>query len=98
MTQTRTPARSGPPETAPDVPADAVPWRATGLYVVLALGLAWLAALPLWLGEGLQQPGFMLIAAVVMTAPAIAGASGSRGDRCGAASGGPWGVRSAPWR
>jgi membrane protease YdiL (CAAX protease family) len=50
-----------------------VPWRAVGLYVVLSLGLAWLAALPLWLGGGLQHPAFMLIAAVVMTTPAIAG-------------------------
>lgn len=41
-------------------------------YVVLAIGLAWLIALPLWLGEGLATPGAALLLPVVMYTPAAA--------------------------
>lgn len=83
---------------APDLTPGPVPWRAAGLYVVLSLGLAWLAALPLWFGGGLQHPAFMPIAAVVMTTPAIAGAVVTFGYLRPAS---PWrylGLRGGPWR
>lgn len=41
-------------------------------YVVLATGLAWLVALPLWLGDGLATSGSGLLLPVVMYAPAAA--------------------------
>ncbi|WP_417554367.1 CPBP family intramembrane glutamic endopeptidase [Microbacterium sp.] len=41
-------------------------------YVVLAMGLAWLVALPLWLGDGLATPGAALLLPVMMYAPAAA--------------------------
>ncbi len=54
-----------PPETARFPLALAV-------FLVLAFGLAWLAALPLWLGDGLQTPGATLFMAAMMFAPGIA--------------------------
>lgn len=49
-----------------------VPWLAVIAFVVLACGLAWLVALPLWLGDGLAEPftGFLL--PVMMWTPAVA--------------------------
>lgn len=41
-------------------------------YVVVAMGLAWLVALPLWLGNGLTTPGAGLLLPVMMYAPAAA--------------------------
>lgn len=41
-------------------------------YVVLSMGLAWLVALPLWLGPGLQHPQFTWIAVIMMWTPAVA--------------------------
>lgn len=41
-------------------------------YVVLAMGLAWLVALPLWLGDGLATPGAVLLLPVMMYMPAVA--------------------------
>jgi membrane protease YdiL (CAAX protease family) len=41
-------------------------------YVVLACGLAWLAALPLWLGDGLREPYAVPLMAGVMYTPALA--------------------------
>jgi membrane protease YdiL (CAAX protease family) len=41
-------------------------------YVVLACGLAWLVALPLWLGDGLRTPFAGLLLPVVMYTPAAA--------------------------
>ena len=50
-----------------------VPWPAVIAFVVIAMGLAWLATLPLWLsGDGLAHPLFGLIALVMMFTPAIA--------------------------
>lgn len=52
-----------------------VPWGAVGLYIVIAFGLAWLVALPLWIGDQ-QDPGFaalfQVLAGAMMFAPAIA--------------------------
>lgn len=45
---------------------------ATVAYVVLAMGLAWLVALPLWLGRGLATPGASLLLIVMMYTPAAA--------------------------
>ncbi|REJ08198.1 CPBP family intramembrane metalloprotease [Microbacterium bovistercoris] len=41
-------------------------------YVVLACGLAWLVALPLWLGEGLAAPFAPVLLPVMMYTPAVA--------------------------
>ncbi|MBO1903088.1 CPBP family intramembrane metalloprotease [Leucobacter weissii] len=54
---------------------DRVPWRAVALFVGLALGLAWLVALPLWLmgpGDPMFTTLFGLIAAAMMLTPALA--------------------------
>src|SRR5699024_9641675 len=58
-----------PLETAQQERADrphAVPWRAVVVFVVLAFGLAWLIALPMWLAPGVST------AALMMLAPALA--------------------------
>jgi membrane protease YdiL (CAAX protease family) len=99
-TMAQTPAALDPQtrRTAVVHPSGAVPWRAVGLYTALSLGLAWLAALPLWTGGGLQHPAFTLIAAVVMTTPAIAGAIVTFGYLRPAS---PWrylGLSGGPWR
>ncbi|UNK69896.1 CPBP family intramembrane glutamic endopeptidase [Microbacterium sp. H1-D42] len=41
-------------------------------FIVLACGLAWLIALPLWLGHGLAEPYAGLLLPVIMYTPAIA--------------------------
>jgi membrane protease YdiL (CAAX protease family) len=41
-------------------------------FTGLAPALAWLVALPLWLGDGLASPWFPLVAVAVMTTPAVA--------------------------
>ncbi len=41
-------------------------------YVVLACGLAWLVALPLWLGDGLREPYALPLMTVMMYMPAVA--------------------------
>ncbi|PFG29185.1 CPBP family intramembrane glutamic endopeptidase [Paramicrobacterium agarici] len=49
------------------------PAQALGVYLVLAFGMSWLIALPLWLsGDGLQHPAFGTIALCMMLTPAIA--------------------------
>ena len=62
------------PITAPAVPGDRprVPRRALAVFLVLAFGLSWLAALPLWLDGGLQNPVWPVITFAIMTTPAIA--------------------------
>jgi membrane protease YdiL (CAAX protease family) len=49
-----------------------VPWAAVVVFVVLACGLAWLVALPLWLGDGLAEPMAGVLLPVMMFTPAIA--------------------------
>lgn len=59
-------------ELAPILPTR-VPWVAVTVFTVLAVGLAWLVAAPLWLsGEGLANPWFQLIALGMMYTPTIA--------------------------
>ncbi|OZB85610.1 CPBP family intramembrane glutamic endopeptidase [Microbacterium sp. 13-71-7] len=41
-------------------------------YVVLACGLAWLVALPLWLGDGLREPYALPLMSGMMYMPAVA--------------------------
>ncbi|KNY07564.1 CPBP family intramembrane glutamic endopeptidase [Microbacterium sp. GCS4] len=51
---------------------DRVRWPAVIAFVVLACGLAWLVALPLWLGDGLAEPLAPLILVAMMLTPAVA--------------------------
>ncbi|BBG05351.1 MULTISPECIES: CPBP family intramembrane glutamic endopeptidase [Pseudonocardia] len=46
--------------------------RSIAVFLVLAFGLAWLVALPLWLGDGLADPVFTPTAMLMMVTPAIA--------------------------
>lgn len=45
--------------------------RAFAIFVVVAFGLAWLIALPLWLGNGLETAGFPLYALAMMVTPTL---------------------------
>lgn len=54
----------------PDRPAR-VPWLAIGAYIVVAFGLAWLVALPLWLDGGLRNPFATLVLIAMMFTPTI---------------------------
>jgi len=69
---------SGAPAAAAPVPAVAaaperVPWVAVLVFTVLAIGLAWLVDLPLWLsGQGLATPGAIVLIALSMYAPGVA--------------------------
>ncbi|MFC9984129.1 CPBP family intramembrane glutamic endopeptidase [Microbacterium keratanolyticum] len=49
-----------------------VPWGAVALFVVTACALAWLVALPLWLGEGLAAPIAPLLLPLMMWTPVVA--------------------------
>ncbi|WP_238439564.1 CPBP family intramembrane glutamic endopeptidase [Microbacterium sp. JZ31] len=49
-----------------------VPWAAVAVFVAIAFGLAWLVALPLWLGDGLASPFAGVILQTMMFAPAVA--------------------------
>lgn len=53
-----------------------VPWRAVILYVLVACGLAWLVALPIWLSGGPSSPQLTvlvpIVGAVMMFTPTIA--------------------------
>lgn len=42
------------------------------VFLLLSFGLSWLLALPLWLGDGLEDPLFYPIAVAMMGTPAIA--------------------------
>jgi uncharacterized protein len=47
-------------------------------FIALSCGLAWLLSTPLWLGDGLRHPLFMLIALAIMFTPAVAAAIASK--------------------
>lgn len=49
-----------------------IPVRATIAFVVLAMSLAWLVALPLWLGNGLAEPLSAVLLPALMYTPAVA--------------------------
>lgn len=60
---TRGPQRGAPPR---------IGLGAIAAYIVLACGLAWLVALPLWLGDGLREPYALPLMSVMMYMPAVA--------------------------
>ncbi|KJL24950.1 CAAX amino terminal protease self- immunity [Microbacterium oxydans] len=49
-----------------------VPWTAVIVFVVVSFVLAWLVALPLWLGDGLAEPISVVLLPIIMFTPAIA--------------------------
>lgn len=49
-----------------------VPWPAVIVFVLTACALAWLVALPLWLGDGLAEPITVVLLPVMMFTPALA--------------------------
>lgn len=48
------------------------PWTAVIVFVAVSFALAWLVALPLWLGDGLAEPISVLLLPVMMFTPAVA--------------------------
>jgi membrane protease YdiL (CAAX protease family) len=46
--------------------------RLITVFLLIAFGLAWLTALPLWLGEGISSPLLPIVAIAMMATPAIA--------------------------
>ena len=46
--------------------------RSIAVFLAIAFGLSWLVALPLWLGDGLASPWFVLVSLAMMLTPAIA--------------------------
>lgn len=72
------PARGRDQEVAPAAEAASdpwpsrVPWPAVATFTLVACALAWLVALPLWVGDGLASPFFAPLAVVVMWTPAVA--------------------------
>lgn len=48
-----------------------VPWKAVGIFTLLSWALAWLALLPLWLGDGFSSPFAIVLTAAMMFTPAI---------------------------
>ncbi len=49
-----------------------VPWTAVIVFVAVSFALAWLVALPLWLGDGLAEPISVFLLPVMMFTPAVA--------------------------
>ncbi|MGH3689407.1 MAG: lysostaphin resistance A-like protein [Microbacterium sp.] len=49
-----------------------VPWTAVIVFVAVSFALAWLVALPLWLGDGLAEPISVVLLPVMMSTPAVA--------------------------
>lgn len=49
-----------------------VPWAAVLVFVAVSFALAWLVALPLWLGDGLAEPMSVFLLPIIMFTPAIA--------------------------
>lgn len=46
--------------------------RAVSIFLLLAFGLSWLIALPLWFGDGLASPWFFPVSIGMMLTPAVA--------------------------
>lgn len=49
-----------------------VPWTAVIVFVAVSFALAWLVALPLWLGQGLAEPISVVLLPMMMFTPAVA--------------------------
>lgn len=47
-------------------------WKAIGSYCLIAIAGMWLFSLPLWLGNGLESPYFMLCVSAAMWCPGLA--------------------------
>ena len=58
--------------TDPTLHRSRVPWPAVIVFVVVSFALAWVVALPLWLGDGLAEPMSAVLLPVMMFTPAIA--------------------------
>jgi membrane protease YdiL (CAAX protease family) len=52
-------------------PAERASWVSIGVFLVIAYGFAWLACLPLWLGDGLTSPWMLLCGGVMMYTPTL---------------------------
>ena len=64
---------AGSSPAAPGLVLDRVPWPAVITFALLACGLAWLVALPLWLsGDGLSHPLAGLLLPAIMFTPLLA--------------------------
>jgi uncharacterized protein len=60
------------PERGPLLPTR-VPWRAVAVFLLIALGGAWLLLLPVWLsGEGIRHPLFGVLTTAMMFTPTVA--------------------------
>ncbi len=59
-------------------PAERSSWTSIGVFLVIAYGFAWLACLPLWLGDGLRSPWMALCAAIMMYTPTVAAVVAAR--------------------
>ncbi len=46
--------------------------RAITAFLLLAFGLSWLVALPLWFGDGIASPLLTVVAVIMMATPAVA--------------------------
>lgn len=46
--------------------------RAVAVFIAVAVLLAWLVAMPLWLGDGLASPWFLPVSIAMMLTPAVA--------------------------
>lgn len=57
--------------TVPAAHPVGVSWAAVGVFVLIAYGLAWLVALPLWLRDGLRNPLTAPLGFLMMATPAI---------------------------
>ena len=53
-------------------PGERSSWVSIAVFLVIAYGLACLACLPLWLGDGLRSPWMVLCGAVMMYTPTVA--------------------------
>lgn len=62
-----------PPADAagPELTVSRAGWRGIIIYCLIAYALAWLVCLPLWLGGGLANPLFGIIAVAMMFTPTI---------------------------
>ncbi len=69
---TDSPGGSKPPTPRGEPRMDRRDLRSVTVFIILAFALAWLLALPLWLGDGLASRWFTLVATATMLTPAIA--------------------------
>lgn len=68
---------SGSEQTGP-ARRPGVSWTAVLVFVVIAYGLAWLVALPLWLHDGLRNPLISPLGFAMMATPAIGALAATR--------------------